>query len=79
MIEVEVVVLEDGCEYAIMDTISIDGVKYIYLSQVENAQALCIRKLSSDEKDILGLKDETEFKMALHAYVTKYKSILTEK
>lgn len=78
MIEVDTVVLEDNKEYAIMDTIPIDGVKYIYMCQLDNAQALCIRKLSSDEKNILSLKDEAEFKMALHAYVIKYKPILTE-
>lgn len=76
MIEVETIVLEDHKEYAIMDTIPIHGVKYLYLSQVENAQALCIRKLSLDEKDILGLSNEEEFKMALEAYVIKYKSVL---
>ncbi len=78
MKEIETVVLEDNKEYAIMDTIPIDGVKYIYMCQVDNAQALCIRKLSSDEKNILGLSSEEEFQMALQAYVTKYKSILTE-
>lgn len=78
MIEVETVVLEDNKEYAIMDTIPIDGIKYLYLAQIEKPEDLCIRKLSIDEKDILGLENEEEFKMALHAYATKYKSILTE-
>lgn len=78
MIEVETVVLEDNKEYAILDTIPINGVKYLYLARVEKPEDLCIRKLSSDEKNILGLENEEEFKMALHAYATKYKSVLTE-
>lgn len=77
MIEVETVTLEDEKEYAIMDTISINRVKYIYLCATDNIGDICIRKLSSDEKDILGLEDEEEFKMALQVFGKKYEDVLT--
>ncbi len=77
MLEVETVFLEDNKEYAIIDTISIDGIKYIYLSEVENDQEFCIRKLSLDELDILGLDSEEEYNKALKAYAQKEKNAIS--
>lgn len=77
MVEVEVVPLENGKKYMILDTIEIDGIKYIYLSQIENDQEFCIRKLSLDELDILGLDSEEEYNKALKAYAEKEKSAIS--
>lgn len=76
--ELEVVKLEDKLEYAIMDTIEIKGIKYVYLSLVEELKqtekklpTIVIRKLDEKEKNILGLDTEEEYKMALETFVSK--------
>lgn len=75
--ELETVILEDNKQYAILDTIQIKGVKYIYLSCIEETEKpqVCIRKLSNNEEEILGLENEEEYNIALEAYTDKYKDL----
>lgn len=82
MKEVEVVLLEDKQEYAIVDTISIDDTKYIYLGlakEMENEKMenpeLIIRKYDKKEKHILGLDTEEEYNKALEVFVNKWKEL----
>ena len=71
-VEVETVVLENEKEYAVIDTIIINSIKYIYLCSVEQTEEFCIRKLSQDEKEILGLETEEEYNTALKIYGEKH-------
>lgn len=80
MKEVEVVLLEDKQEYAIVDTISIDDTKYIYLGlakEMENEKMenpeIIIRKYDKKEKYILGLDTEEEYNKALETFANKWK------
>lgn len=80
--EVETVLLEDKKEYAIIDTIEKEEVKYIYLGLVEELESeenknplIVIRKLDKKGKNILGLDSEEEYKMALEMFVNKRKEI----
>lgn len=81
MKEVEVVHLEDKQEYAIVDTITINDTKYIYLGlvkemekeKVENPE-IVIRKYDKKEKYILGLDTEEEYNEALEAFFNKWKN-----
>ncbi len=78
--EVDTVTLEDNKKYAILDTILIQGVKYIYLSCIEEEETgtgMCIRKLINHEEDIAGLDTEEEFKKALQVFAEKYEDVLT--
>lgn len=82
MKEVEVVVLEDKQEYAIVDTISINDTKYIYLGLVKEVEKetienpeIIIRKYDKKEKYILGLDTEEEYKEALKAFLDKWKDL----
>ena len=77
--EIETVILEDKKEYAIVDTIEIEEVKYLYLGELEELQSeddimptVVIRKLDKKEKNILGLETEEEYKMALETFVNKW-------
>lgn len=78
--EVEIVKLEDKLEYAIVDTIEIAEIKYVYLGLLEELEkestkhpTVVIRKLDKKEKNILGLDTEEEYKVALEAFVKKHK------
>lgn len=74
----EVVTLEDNRDYIVLDTINIDGIKYIYmvLATSEKEKSVCIRKLVDNEENIAGLDTEEEYKKALDAYIEKYKDIV---
>ena len=73
----ETVTLEDNLEYVIMDTLEINGIKYLYLENVKYIQEekdkpeIVIRKLDATEEMILGLDNEEEYLKALESYVSK--------
>ncbi len=73
----ETVTLEDNLEYVIMDTLEINGIKYLYLENVKYLQEekdkpeIVIRKLDATEEMILGLDSEEEYLKALESYVSK--------
>lgn len=75
----EVVTLEDNKDYLILDTLEVEGIKYIYLCLVtdQEKKSVCIRKLVDNEENIAGLDTEEEYKKALNAYIRKYKDIVT--
>ena len=75
--ELETIILENKEEYIVIDTIEIQGSKYIYLGkqqELENnsMENIVIRKLDKKEKYILGLDNREEYKLALEAYISKY-------
>lgn len=74
----EAVTLEDNKEYIILDTIEIDGIKYLYLAHLNDPEkrTACIRKLVDNNTNIAGLDTEEEYKKALNAYIEKYKDIV---
>lgn len=65
-IEVKVYKLEDGLEYAVLDEIN----NYVYLSNLENPEDVCIRKDLGTE--LVGLDDEAEFNNALSLFKEKF-------
>lgn len=74
----EAVTLEDNKEYVILDTIEIDGIKYLYLAHLSDPEkrTACIRKLVDNNINIAGLDTEEEYNKALNAYIEKYKDIV---
>lgn len=71
--EIETVMLEDNKEYYIIDTIIIDNLKYLFLSQEFNSDVIVIRKVL--ENKIIGLDNEAEYNKALKVFTNKYKDI----
>ena len=67
MKEVDVIRLEDGIEYAIIQKLEKDGNTYLYLTNVDDDKDFCIRKLiiQDGEEVIIGLDDDIEFDKAL--------------
>ena len=71
MKEINSIVLEDGKDYMILDTLVISENRYLVLSKIEDSRDFCIRKLL-DDGTLIGLSDKTEFdKVALY-YLKKH-------
>ena len=74
----EVVTLEDNKEYIILDTIEIEGIKYLYLAHLTDPEkkTACIRKLVDNDTNIAGLDSEFEYERALNMYIKKYNDVI---
>ena len=72
-IEAEVVTLNDGLDYVILDEITAHSNVYVYLSNTEDPRNFCVRKkLQNSARSLLiGLDDENEFNMAMKLYFDK--------
>lgn len=73
--DVEFITLEDGLEYAILDEIVIDDIKYVYLSAEEDDMKFRIRKMKTagNIEMLVGLDSDDEFDKALLYYTKKHK------
>lgn len=74
----DVINLEDGIEYAIIEEIESNGNTYIYLSNVEDSEDFCIRKkiVENGQITIVGLNDDSEFDLALMLFAKNHKDVL---
>lgn len=74
--EFEMVTLEDGKEYVIIEEITENDVTYVYLTNVEDETDFCIRKVIDEQtgKMLIGLSDNNEFDKAL-LYFTKKNNV----
>lgn len=73
MQEVEVITLEDGNTYMIIDEININGVRYVYLSNEEDVASFAVRKINiiNNEEYLVSLSDKEEFNKALQYFLNK--------
>ncbi len=76
--EYSVITLEDGIDYIIVDEISFENNRFVYLSNINNKADFCIRKIVlKDEKEVLvGLSDDQEFDTAMLLFSKKHEDIL---
>lgn len=72
MIEMDFITLEDGVDYAIVDEIIIDDIKYLYL--VNNDNKVELRKLDYNENLVRVTKEESD--MALVEFAKLHKNDL---
>ena len=72
--EYNVVTLEDDIEYNEVDKIEYNNNTYVFLSDLENPENFCIRKLitENDEEYIIGLDSDEEFNNVLNLFTQKY-------
>ncbi|MBQ4030327.1 MAG: hypothetical protein II625_01120 [Bacilli bacterium] len=72
--EYEFVTLEDGLEYAILDEIEIDGIKYLYLSNEDDGQKFKVRKssMAGNIEMLVGLDSDEEFDKAMLYFTKKH-------
>lgn len=73
--EVNVITLENGFEYIIIDTIEVNNNKYLFLSNKQDENDMCVRKIIiKEEKEYLvKLDTENELEEVLNVFATKYK------
>ena len=77
---INVVTLEDGIEYTVIDEITIEDKKYIYLSSINNDNDFCIRKVVviENEEYIIGLEDDKEFDLALTTFAKNHNEVIDD-
>lgn len=71
--EMKCIKLEDGLEYMVLDEIDCEINTYVYLSNVEDPEDFCIRKVENDKNEelLVGLDSNEEFDKALLLYSEK--------
>lgn len=76
MKEVDIITLEDGKDYMVVDEFEINKVKYVYLTDENDVANFCIRKINiiNNEEYLVGLDSEDEFKNALQEFVNRNKN-----
>ena len=69
-----VITLENNIEYTEVDRIEHDNKTYVFLSDLENPQNFCIRKLIKEDNEdfIIGLDTKEEFNTLLKLFTEKY-------
>lgn len=72
------ITLEDGLIYAVVDEIKINNITYVYLSNINNSEDFCIRKIiiENNKEYLQGLNNKEEFEKALLTFSQKYKEEL---
>jgi len=72
--ECNVITLENNIEYTEVDRIHYNDNTYIYLSNLDNPDDFCIRKIikENDEEFIIGINSNKEIDKALELFMKKY-------
>ena len=75
---INVVTLEDGIEYGVIDEITLEDNKYVFLANINNESDVCFRKIiiRENQEYIVGLENEKEFELALAAFAKKHNNLL---
>lgn len=73
---VEIITLEDGKDYIVTAELTINNIKYIYLTNEEDVADFCIRKINNINKSeyLVGLNNEEEVTMALKEFAKTFKN-----
>ena len=77
---INVITLEDGIEYAIIEEIIHNDKKYVFLTNVNDYEDFCIRKVIVDENEefLVGLDDDAEFDLALMLFAKNHKEEISK-
>ncbi len=70
---VKCIKLEDGITYMALDEIDNKEITYVYLSNIEDEEDFCIRKVDNMKNSelLIGLDSDEEFDKALLLYTKK--------
>lgn len=74
------IILDDGIEYIIYDTVTIEGIEYTLFVNINDETDICFRKTTTEngENYYVGLDDEKEFEKALLTFTKKNLKYLNE-
>lgn len=72
--EFDIITLENNLDYYEIDNINYNNNNYVFLSEVNNPENFCIRKIKekNNEEYIIGLDSEEEFDTILKLFTEKY-------
>ena len=75
MIDIDIVTLEDGIEYDVIDAISNKGNNYLVLQSHNNENDICLRKILTENNTeyMVKLDNENEFKEIMELFYKKHK------
>ena len=73
---VEVITLENGLDFMVLDEIASGNVTYVYLANVDDERDTCVRKVTKENgKEMLnGLDSKEELEKALLLFAKKHKN-----
>ena len=76
MEEIEVITLENGEDYGIINTCLHDNTKYLLLSNLSNSKDICIRKIiNENNKEYITRLNDKELEMVLNLFIKENKDI----
>lgn len=77
MIDVNVMVLENGIEYTEIDSLIYNNKKYVLLSNIKDVKDSCIRRIEIEDNEeyIYRLDDDDEFDLILSMFVKKNEAL----
>lgn len=64
----EVLILEDSKEFVVLETVELEGNKYLLMANIEDDEDIVIRKENLVENSIDGIDTEEEFTKATIAF-----------
>ena len=74
MLDCNIYTLEDGFEYELIDQLEYDGTKYYLLSELDNKNNICIRKIIEENTlEYFSLLTDEEFDTIYEKFVLKNK------
>jgi len=73
---VEVITLENGLDFMVLDEIASGAITYVYLANVDDERDTCVRKVTKENgKEMLnGLDSKEELEKALLLFAKKHKN-----
>lgn len=76
MKDMEIIKLDNGYEYYVVDTLIYNDIKYILLSFVSDVKDICVRKIEVlDGSEVISYLDEEEFDIVFDMFVKKNKAL----
>ena len=72
--EYNIVTLENGTEYTELYRVTDDGMKYVFLSNLDNPEEFCIRKLieGNGQEFIIRLDGKREYNKVFNLFKQEY-------
>lgn len=75
MIDIDIVTLEDGFEYEVIDAFSNKDNDYLVLQKRDDERALCLRKVlkENDEEYMVKLDNDNEFAEIMEIFYKRHR------
>ena len=81
MMNIDIITLEDGIEYEVIDALSHKDNDYLILQKKDDERVLCARKVlkENDEEYLVKLDNDNEFTEIMELFYNRHKGDKNEK